>query len=338
MARNAPSRDPHGLTAYEEYQVASGRLAERTIKGYIAWLSLTADFLEERHQTLLTATTADLDAFLSREARRKLAQSSRYSEWITLREFFKWAIERHLVRINPMDAAIRVNRGDLPQVDYYTDAQVARIIEWARNQPGLRWRVGWVLLVTAWLTGLRLAELEGLLTDNVDLDAGLLQVTGKGSKTRLVPLPEELVGVLEDYLESVRPQLPASAYFFVNPRSRHSGSHVGRFGSRSIGNLVKAAGKGAGVPGRHHTHRFRHTYATSLIRREVDISLVQKALGHSWLATTARYLHLDVGDLSRAVNRAYADLDLGFKGSRRGHGRGGRPLRLLQGKPGRAAS
>ena len=53
----------------------------------------------------------------------------------------------------------------------------------------------------------------------------------------------------------------------------------GRYGSRSIDNLVKAAGRGAGVPGRHHVHRYRHTYATDLVRREVDISLVQKAWG-----------------------------------------------------------
>ena len=198
--------------------------------------------------------------------------------------------------------------------------------------------MGWVLLATAWLTGLRLAELEGVLTDNLDLDAGLLQVTGKGSKTRVVPLPDELVDLLGQYLESVRPLLPPSAYLFVNPGSLRSGSHVGRFGSRSIDNLVKAAGNGAGVPGRHHAHRFRHTYATSLIRRQVDISLVQKALGHTWLATTSRYLHLDVADVSRAVKSAYADLDLGFKGSRGTRRTAGGKLRLLREKPGRAAS
>jgi site-specific recombinase XerD len=71
--------------------------------------------------------------------------------------------------------------------------------------------------------------------------------------------------------------------------------------------LVKAAGAGAGVSGRHFPHRWRHSYATSLLRRGADIHVVQRLLGHSNIATTTRYLHLSDADLTDAVAKAFPE-------------------------------
>jgi site-specific recombinase XerD len=68
-----------------------------------------------------------------------------------------------------------------------------------------------------------------------------------------------------------------------------------------------AAGRGAAVAGPHFPHRWRHSYATSLIRRGVDVSKVQRLLGHSRLATTERYVHLVIEDLAAAVDQAFPD-------------------------------
>lgn len=96
---------------------------------------------------------------------------------------------------------------------------------------------------------------------------------------------------------------PASPFFFINPLN-HGLS--GKFGRPAIHNLVRKAGAEAGVSGRHFPHRWRHTYATSLIRRGEDIHVVQRLMGHSNIATTTRYLHLSDADLSAAVDRAFA--------------------------------
>jgi len=73
----------------------------------------------------------------------------------------------------------------------------------------------------------------------------------------------------------------------------------------TVAKAVRAAGTGAGVTGRHFPHRWRHSYATSLLRRGADIHVVQRLLGHSNIATTSRYLHLSDADLSDAVVRAF---------------------------------
>ena len=114
-----------------------------------------------------------------------------------------------------------------------------------------------------------------------------------------------LADVLREYLEALRPKLPASPYLFANPRGNRS--LRGRYGARALHNLVLEAGTSAGVAGRHHPHRWRHTYATSLVRRGEDIHVVQRLMGHSNIATTTRYLHLSDADLLEAIDRAFPE-------------------------------
>ena len=79
-----------------------------------------------------------------------------------------------------------------------------------------------------------------------------------------------------------------------------------------------AAGTSAGVTGRHFAHRWRHSYATSLVRRGEDIHVVQRLMGHSNIATTSRYMHLSDADLIDAVDRAFPEAEFGARAIERG--------------------
>ena len=115
-----------------------------------------------------------------------------------------------------------------------------------------------------------------------------------------MPIAPPLVPILEDYLATLRPAAPKSAFFFVNPSAQRGGTNAGRFGPSSVTVLVRAAGSGAGVSGRHFPHRWRHHLVAA-----ADIHVVQRLLGHSNIATTIRYLHLSDADLSDAVDKAF---------------------------------
>jgi len=162
-----------------------------------------------------------------------------------------------------------------------------------------------VLLLTLRYTGLRMKELVNLRTEEVDLGARRISLVGKGRKPRVIPIPHLLADVLREYLEELRPRLPESSYLFANPRGNRS--LRGRYGPRALHNLVVEAGTSAGVTGRHFAHRWRHSYATSLIRRGEDIHVVQRLMGHSNIATTSRYLHLSDADLIEAIDRAFPE-------------------------------
>jgi site-specific recombinase XerD len=143
--------------------------------------------------------------------------------------------------------------------------------------------------------------------DQVDLASRRITLVGKGRKPRIVPIPHALMPILHDYLDHIRVQLPSSEFFFSNPNSAMNEQYYGRYCPDAIANLVRDAGRNAAITGRHFPHRWRHTYATSLLRRGVDIHLVQRLMGHSNIATTTRYLHLYDTDLAEAVNQAFPE-------------------------------
>lgn len=114
---------------------------------------------------------------------------------------------------------------------------------------------------------------------------------GKGSRPRIVLLPPPLVAILCDFLAEVRPQLPDSPLLLANAHPLVTTRNHG-FGQEALAREVELAALGAGVPGRHYPHRWRHSFATELVRDGVDIHVVQRLLGHSSIASTVGYTHL----------------------------------------------
>jgi site-specific recombinase XerD len=119
-----------------------------------------------------------------------------------------------------------------------------------------------------------------------------------------VPIPPSLGSILNDYLGHARPRLPDSDYVFANPRSL-SGKWRGRIANKAIATLIASLSEGCGVPGNHHPHRWRHTYATTLLRRGADLHTVQRLLGHASINTTVRYLHMLDDDLRAKVHNVF---------------------------------
>ncbi len=269
------------------------------VKAFLRYLAAT-----HASVALSEVTKLQVRAFFLHEANRGITPIARSTGLFALRSFYRFLIAEGLCEENPA-LLVTLPSPVRPRVEFYTDAEADAIIAWASAQPGLRWQVGRALLMTLRYTGLRLKEVVTLRTEEVDLDARRISLVGKGRKPRVVPIPHVLETVLREYVNTLRPVLPGSGYFFANPRG--SGSLRGRYGARALHNLVLEAGTGAGVTGRHHPHRWRHTYATSLVRRGEDIHVVQRLMGHSNIATTTRYLHLSDADLLAAVDRAFPE-------------------------------
>ena len=157
---------------------------------------------------------------------------------------------------------------------------------------------------TAWLkcaitlllsTGLRRAELVGITMPDLDLDNAQLKVHGKGAKQRVVPLTEAAIQTIRGYL-AARPDTNSDRLFVsIWGEALHP---------RAVNRKLQVALKRAGLSEKGVTpHQLRHTFATHLIRNGVDVRTVQELLGHSDLATTARYLHSDTRTKQAAVDK-----------------------------------
>ena len=146
-------------------------------------------------------------------------------------------------------------------------------------------------------SGLRLSELTGLNLDQLDLADGLVEVLGKGSKTRVLPVGKKAREALQAWLALRALANPEDDAVFVSQRGR-------RLGPRAIQLRVKAAGERE-LGQNLHPHMLRHSFASHLLESSQDLRAVQELLGHSSLSTTQQYTQLDFNHLAGVYDSAH---------------------------------
>jgi integrase/recombinase XerC len=160
------------------------------------------------------------------------------------------------------------------------------------------------ILEVLYSCGLRVSELAGLDSGDVDFTERLIKVLGKGNKERLVPVGREACRALEDYLgetSALRRRMHGSegeGPLFLNARG-------GRLTARSVGKLVKKYGRQGRLMLDISPHALRHTFATHLLDGGADLRAVQELLGHASLSTTQKYTHVSLDKLMEIYDKAH---------------------------------
>jgi integrase/recombinase XerD len=252
----------------------------RDLKAFAAWLK------KERQHALDAAVAGDIEAYLAwRFARHAQPRSAaRYTS--ALKRFYRYLLRENLIDIDP---TLNLDSPKLPRAlpKTLTEVDVERLLDSAdtTTTPGMRDRA---MLETLYATGLRVSELVGLKLTSLNLSDGVLRVTGKGNKDRLVPLGEEALRWLRDYMAEARPHLlgrQLSDAVFVTPR----GSAMTR---QAFWYLIKRRAQAAGITRPLSPHTLRHAFATHLLNHGADLRVVQMLLGHSDISTTQIYTHV----------------------------------------------
>ncbi|RKZ86021.1 MAG: tyrosine recombinase XerC [Gammaproteobacteria bacterium] len=148
-------------------------------------------------------------------------------------------------------------------------------------------------------SGLRLAELAGLNLRDIDFGDQLVYVTGKGNKSRLVPVGSQAIGALQKWLTK-RDQLGffEQAALFITQQGK-------RLGVRSIQKRISFWGKKQGISEHVHPHRLRHAFASHMLEASGDLRAVQELLGHADISTTQIYTHVDFQHLAKVYDSAH---------------------------------
>ncbi|MGE8554678.1 MAG: tyrosine-type recombinase/integrase [Chryseobacterium jejuense] len=147
-------------------------------------------------------------------------------------------------------------------------------------------------------TGMRKAELCGLIFENVDIIGNELKVIGKGNKERVVPISEDLSGLLTCYLEIRNPQTEYQSYFFVNKKGKKLNEKFVYVVVNKYLSLITTKEKKS-------PHILRHSFATHVLDNGAEISKVKKILGHSSLASTQVYTNANIEQLKKVFNQAH---------------------------------
>lgn len=292
------------LRAYAAHLRAVKGRAKRTAADYAKDARWFLEFLDRRFAGVnLSEVSSDhVATWLVDMEEAGLAPATRRRRALSLRSFFTYALPN-----GTSNPAGDVSPPPAPRVrtDVFTDEEVDTILRYAGTLTSDRDQVVYVGLSIFRYGGLRLSEVANLRLVDVDMHGRRIRVLGKGDKERRVPVRKPLQDVLEWYLDHLRLRLPGAEYLLSNPLSQPAGQWHGRINPWVLAGRVRAIGEEAGVSSKTNPHKWRHTFATSAIRKGVDISATQQMMGHADISMTLRYVHLNDDDLRDALDRAY---------------------------------
>jgi integrase/recombinase XerC len=291
------------IAQYEEHLVLVRNLSENSIKGYVSDLE---SFLKHL-QTLKVEEFSDLKlthirSWLAELQSQGAARSTMARRIVSIRAFTYWAASQGWITSDfGAELAIPKPHRTLPEVLDIEEAAtvIASVQTRADEDPSPITIRDLAIVEILYATGIRVSELCGLEIRSIDENRNTLQVLGKGSKERVVPVGVPAMKALRRYLHDARPELASEesgSAVFLGARGKRIDQRTAR---EVVYQAMSAVGSKMGP------HGLRHSAATHLLEGGADLRTVQEILGHSSLATTQIYTHVSPERLQKAFDTAH---------------------------------
>jgi integrase/recombinase XerD len=266
-----------------------------TLSAYRRDLGGFQRFLREQRSSVGRVGTSEIAGYLLRLRRNGLGPRSVARHLSAVRGLYRFLLLEGRLRRDPTEP-LEAPRLPMRLPRTLSAEDVVSLIESADGgtPAGVRDRA---LLELLYATGMRASECSTLRIEDVNLPAGYVVVTGKGSRQRLIPVGAQALDWVRRYLKEARPVIVKggdSGTLFVNRRG-------GRLSRQGVWGIIKKAAQRAGVRRAVSPHTLRHSFASHLLERGADLRSVQTMLGHADISTTQIYTHLS----SRAMREMY---------------------------------
>jgi integrase/recombinase XerD len=265
--------------------------AEETIKGYTIELNLLSRFLYQKYNGpvyLEEITLQDLEDYMQSLKERGIAPVSRNRDVYIIRSFYNFCYRNDYITNN---LGIKLEAVSVPEKErvYLTPDEIAELIS-AIEEPLVR-----LIVNTLYYTGMRISECLNLRLEDVNFKESVITVRNtKNKKDRQIPVHDELSPMLYDYCKNWRKGKRNPYLFSVNNARKVSPDRVNRVLHKATQELKW---------NKHVTcHIIRHSFASNLVAKNINIVNIQKLLGHSNLSTTSIYTHTNMAELKNAVN------------------------------------
>ena len=291
MAESNAAEQSKQIDSFIDHLWLEDGLSKNTLESYRAdlsqfnvWLDLQKKSLQQKTQ-LLDASQADIQQYLAVKFPQSKPRS--ISRLIaSMRRFYRYALRENLIQTDP---TLQIESPKLPRS--LPKSLNEQEVEDLLNAPNINEAIGLrdrAMLELLYASGLRVSELVTVKVNEVSTQDGVVRVTGKGSKTRLVPMGEEAADWIDKYLKQARPEILQKRLcdaMFVTARA----SAMTR---QAFWYLIKRYALLAGITKHISPHVLRHAFATHLLNHGADLRVVQMLLGHADISTTQIYTHV----------------------------------------------
>ncbi|PQA90197.1 integrase/recombinase XerC [Chryseobacterium piscicola] len=285
------------INKFLQYITHEKRYSPHTITSYTKDLE---DFLEfylrtEGSEDLLKADKKIIRNFIVDLSEKNISKRSINRKVSTIRSFYKFLLKIEEIKTSPVENISSLKFYAEKQTPISKEEMIKLDEEVFHEKDNL---LKQCIIETLYQTGIRKAELCGLIFENVNLETQELKIIGKGNKERYVPISEKLAELLSEYLSIRKPQEDARNLFFVNKNGKKLTEKFVYLAVNKYLSLVTSKEKKS-------PHILRHSFATHVLDNGAEISKVKKILGHSSLASTQVYTNANIEQLKKVFNLAH---------------------------------
>lgn len=282
------------IREYLSYCRVEKGLSANSIESYANDLARLGSWADKNGEDLLDLTRTDLREWLIDLSAEKLSENSKRRLISAVRGFYKFLMFDGHIKNNPAEDLVAPQKGVyLPRFLNQSEIEMLLSVPDTSTEIGLRDRA---ILELMYASGLRVSEAANVRINDIDLDGGILTTTGKGSKTRRVPVGASAIEWIRSYLAVRRRKEDIEINnMFVNA----AGSPIDR---QVIYVSITQYAERCGLTG-VSPHTLRHSFATHLIQNNADIRSVQQMLGHADISTTQIYTHITSAHLKKNYER-----------------------------------
>jgi integrase/recombinase XerD len=261
-------------------------LSKNTLSAYRTDLLALARWVSSQGRPLQSADRGDLLGFIADRVEGGARPRSSARQLSSFRRFFRWLVRERGVANDPT-AQISMPKIGRPLPRSLTEEEVEALLDAPETSEALGHRDR-TMLEVLYATGLRVSELVSLRLGQVNLNQGVVRVTGKGGRERLIPLGEESLEWLQQFIAGPREEILLEKQTdYVFPTRRGD-----RMTRQAFWHIIKRYTERAGIGHTLSPHTLRHAFATHLLNHGADLRVVQMLLGHSDLSTTQIYTHV----------------------------------------------
>jgi integrase/recombinase XerD len=282
---NADSSDP-AISRFLDAARLERDLSPNTLAAYRSDLTALARWLAERNVPIMRTTRADLQDFIAWRVRAGARPASSARQLSSCRRFFSYFMREGEIREDPT-AQIKMPKRTRQLPRSLTEEEVEALLSApvVSDPLGHRDRA---MLEVLYATGLRVSELVNLRQGQINLNHGVIRILGKGGRERLIPLGEEAMRALKEFIRGARGEIlleHETDYLFPTRRGY-------RMTRQAFWHIIKRYARKSGLATGLSPHTLRHAFAMHLVNHGTDLRVVQMLLGHSDLSTTQIYTHV----------------------------------------------
>ena len=277
------------IAEYTLYIKTEIKLSNNTCESYISDITDYCLFLEKTRNIIDPAdiTVDDIRSFLAKLNREHITPSSQSRKLSSLKSFHKFLVLEKYATTNIAKLISNPKKEKkLPTVLSIEEVEMLLSVLSEDNAIEIRNKT---MIELTYSSGLRVSELINLKLSDLHMQMGIIDVFGKGSKERIVPVNHNTMNMLKKYIEKARPELSnirSKDFLFLNRR----GEQLTR---QSFFLIIKEKAKLAGITKEISPHKLRHSFASHLLERGLDLRLIQELLGHEDISTTEIYTHIN---------------------------------------------